>query len=74
MDKLIITVTVAFRDLLPPDRYPSIPFYAGLTPTAVGLYQINVIVPDTAPHGDAIPIYIDLGNNNLSNRVNIAIQ
>ena len=28
---LIITVTSVFRDLLPPDRFPSIPFYAGLT-------------------------------------------
>lgn len=28
---LIITVNVAFQDLLPPDRYASIPFYAGLT-------------------------------------------
>ena len=28
---LIITLNVAFQDLLPPDRYASIPFYAGLT-------------------------------------------
>jgi MFS family permease len=28
---LIITVNVAFRDLLPPDSYSAIPFYAGLT-------------------------------------------
>ncbi len=35
----------------------SIPF-AGLTPTAIGLYQINVTVPTGAPTGD---VYFDVG-------------
>ena len=30
--------------------------FAGLTPTAVGLYQINVTIPANAPLGNAIPL------------------
>jgi uncharacterized protein (TIGR03437 family) len=30
--------------------------YSGLAPGTVGLYQFNVVVPDTAPGGDAVPL------------------
>ena len=30
--------------------------YSGLAPGTVGLYQFNVVVPDTAPSGDAVPL------------------
>jgi uncharacterized protein (TIGR03437 family) len=32
--------------------------FAGLTPGSVGLYQVNLIIPDDAPLGDAIPVVI----------------
>ena len=49
------------------------PLFVGLTPNFVGLYQINVTIPDDAPKGAAIPVaYIGVGG--ASNRVNIAIE
>jgi uncharacterized protein (TIGR03437 family) len=50
------------------------PAYVGLTPGSVGLYQINVAIPANAPKGSSIPVYLDMGGDVLSNRVNIAIQ
>lgn len=49
------------------------PSYAGLTPYSVGLYQINVTVPDGVPHGDKIAVYVTYGSL-FSNGVNIAVQ
>jgi uncharacterized protein (TIGR03437 family) len=47
--------------------------FAGLAPGYVGLYQINVTVPDNAPPGDAVPLVVKaLGRS--SNTVTIAIQ
>ena len=46
------------------------PFYAGLTPGFVGLYQINFTVPADAPRGDAVTLFLDSG----SNKVSLAIQ
>lgn len=34
--------------------------YAGLAPGMIGLYQFNVVVPDTAP-GDAVPLTFSVG-------------
>jgi uncharacterized protein (TIGR03437 family) len=34
--------------------------YAGLAPGTIGLYQFNVVVPDTAP-GDAVPLTFAVG-------------
>ena len=34
--------------------------YAGLAPGSIGLYQFNVVVPDTAP-GDAVPLTFAVG-------------
>jgi uncharacterized protein (TIGR03437 family) len=49
------------------------PFYAGLTPNFVGLFQINVIVPDNAPRGDRVPFRVE-GPGYRSNTVELAIQ
>jgi len=46
--------------------------FTGLTPTTVGLYQINVTIPANAPTGNSIPLQLDVGGTN-SNVVNIAI-
>jgi uncharacterized protein (TIGR03437 family) len=46
--------------------------FSGLTPGFVGLYQINVIVPDGTPIGDAIGLILQV-EGFTSNNVNIAI-
>ncbi len=45
----------------------------GLAPGFVGLYQVNALVPDNAPVGDAVPLVVTQGNI-ASNTVTIAIQ
>ena len=52
---------------------PAIPFYAGLTPACVGLFQINVYVPPNAPKGDRIPFRVE-GPGYRSNTVDLAIE
>jgi uncharacterized protein (TIGR03437 family) len=49
------------------------PLFAGLTPGYVGLYQINVVVPNGSPTGVLVPIYISTADGN-TNVVNIAVQ
>jgi uncharacterized protein (TIGR03437 family) len=49
------------------------PLFAGLTPSYVGLYQINVVVPEDSPTGVLVPIYISTSDGN-SNVVNVDIQ
>jgi uncharacterized protein (TIGR03437 family) len=46
--------------------------FAGLTPTLVGLYQVNVTIPPNAPIGNNVPLTITINNTN-SNVVNMAI-
>ncbi len=48
------------------------PFFIGLTPTAAGLYQANVTIPDDAPKG-RIPIKLGVGDA-VSNVLMIAVQ
>jgi uncharacterized protein (TIGR03437 family) len=59
--------------VLPGSGVSVTPLYAGFTPGFVGLYQINIALPANAPHGDAIPVYLDM-NGVVSNKVDIAIQ
>ncbi len=47
--------------------------FAGLTPTAVGLYQINVTLPANAPLGASIPLSVNV-NGAQSNSVVVAIS
>jgi uncharacterized protein (TIGR03437 family) len=47
--------------------------YSGLTPTAVGLYQINVTVPLNVPLSDALSVTAIVGSS-TSNVFNIAIS
>jgi uncharacterized protein (TIGR03437 family) len=49
------------------------PFFVGLTPNFVGLYQINVTIPAEAPKGLSIPVALE-GDVGSSNRVIIAIE
>jgi uncharacterized protein (TIGR03437 family) len=47
--------------------------FAGLTPSLVGLYQVNVAVPAGAPAGGAVPLAIGVGSA-ASNVVTIAVE
>lgn len=47
--------------------------YAGLAPTAVGLYQFNVVVPNIAP-SDAVPLTFTLGGAAGLQTLYIAVQ
>jgi uncharacterized protein (TIGR03437 family) len=50
------------------------PVFAGLTPTAVGLYQVNVTLPNNVPIGGSVPISLNANNVTASNIANIAIS
>ena len=47
--------------------------FSGLAPGFVGLYQVNVRVPDNAPSGDSVPVVITVSGAG-SNTVTVAIQ
>lgn len=47
--------------------------FSGLAPGFVGLYQVNVQVPDNAPTGSAVSVVLTIGGVN-SNTVTIAVQ
>jgi len=52
---------------------PTNSLFTGLTPTAVGLYQINITVPVNAPLGAAVPVTIAVDGIE-SNTVTLAIS
>jgi len=47
--------------------------FAGLTPGFVGLYQANVILPDTMPPGLSLPLFLRQGGA-VSNTVAVSVQ
>jgi len=47
--------------------------FAGLAPGAVGLYQVNVQIPDNAPTGNTVGLSLSVGGA-TSNTVTIAIR
>ncbi len=47
--------------------------FAGLTPGFVGLYQVNVRIPDNAPLGDGVELFLEQ-NQIRSNTVTLVIQ
>jgi uncharacterized protein (TIGR03437 family) len=47
--------------------------FAGLSPGFVGLYQVNVQVPDASPTGEEVQVVMTIGGVN-SNTVTIAVQ
>jgi uncharacterized protein (TIGR03437 family) len=52
---------------------PASVIFAGLAPNFVGLYQVNVQVPQTAPVGGSVPVILTIGGA-VSNSVTIAVQ
>ncbi len=56
---------------------PATVTFSGLAPGFVGLYQVNVTVPQNAPSGDAVPLVLTVGgaaSNIVSNMVTLAVQ
>ncbi|HEY6391000.1 MAG TPA: IPT/TIG domain-containing protein, partial [Bryobacteraceae bacterium] len=49
------------------------PVFSGLSPGFVGLYQVNLQVPQNAPSGPAVPVVLTIGGV-ASNTATIAIQ
>jgi len=47
--------------------------FSGLSPGFVGLYQVNLQIPQTAPSGNAVPVILKIGGA-TSNTATIAIQ
>jgi uncharacterized protein (TIGR03437 family) len=47
--------------------------FSGLAPTLVGIYVVNVQVPDTVNPGDNIPVMLTIGGLS-SNTVTIAVR
>jgi uncharacterized protein (TIGR03437 family) len=47
--------------------------FSGLSPGFVGLYQVNIQIPPTAPSGNAVPVILTIGGVQ-SNTATIAIQ
>ena len=52
---------------------PATVLFAGLTPGLAGLYQINVVVPESAPAGDTVPLVVTVGGL-ASEPVSIALR
>lgn len=52
---------------------PAAVSYAGLAPGMIGLYQFNVVVPDTAP-GDAVPLTFSVGPSDGQQVLYTAVQ
>ena len=61
------------ESVIPGANITATPSYCGLTPGAVGLYQVNVAVPAGTPTGVAVPITVAIGNA-TSNAVAIAVS
>ena len=47
--------------------------FSGIAPLTIGAYQVNILIPDNAPSGSAVPVSLSIGGV-LSNIVTIAIQ
>jgi uncharacterized protein (TIGR03437 family) len=47
--------------------------YSGLTPGFVGLWQINVTIPQGTPSGSAVPVRVVI-NGTPSNTVTVAVR
>ncbi len=48
--------------------------FAGLSPSAVGLYQVNVVIPDGVSVGNSVPIVISSGGRSSQTGATIAVK
>jgi len=51
---------------------PASVLFSGIAPGFAGLYQVNVVLPATAPAGDDVPVVISIGG--ASDSATIAIH
>ena len=58
------------EQLIPPENVE----YAGLAPMSVGIYQVNVKLPDNVPTGNAVSLNFTTFEGQASNTVAIAIN
>jgi uncharacterized protein (TIGR03437 family) len=47
--------------------------FSGLAPGFVGLWQLNVKIPDNAPTGNAVPLVISIGEK-ISRTTTVAVN
>jgi uncharacterized protein (TIGR03437 family) len=67
-------IAVEFGDVTPfSPAIPAAPVFVGLTPGFVGLYQVNVQIPQDSPRNPAVPVRLSI-NGTRSTAVRIAIQ
>jgi uncharacterized protein (TIGR03437 family) len=66
-------VTVSFGGVFEGAQTTATAVFAGLTPTAVGLYQVDVTIPANVPLGSAVAVTLNVGGLS-SNPVNIAVS
>ena len=52
----------------------AVPFFVGLTPGFVGLFQVNVFIPDEAATNPRTAITLDCSDGRRSNTVEIAVE
>ncbi len=67
------TIAISKTPVVTIGGVPATVTFSGLAPGGVGLYQINVQTPPTAPAGDAVPVVISMGAA-ISNTVTIAVR
>ena len=65
--KTVKEVTVTIGGIAAPVHF------SGLTPAAIGLYQVNVTIP-AVPAGDALPVVIAVGDQVSQSGVVIAVR
>ena len=74
-DPLSFSVDVPFVNFsLSPFGLVGTPLFAGLTPGFVGLFQINVALPDSLTTNPRTPITLQFGDGRRSNTVDVAVE
>jgi uncharacterized protein (TIGR03437 family) len=68
------TSTTATMPVVTIGGMPATVSWAGLSTQSFGVYQINVVVPQGVPTGNAVPIQMQIGGANALDTVTIAIQ
>ena len=47
---------------------------SGMSPQLVGINQVNILVGQTTPTGNAQAIVIEIGGASINNHVNVAVE
>ena len=74
-DPLNRSVDIPFVNFSPnPFGLVGTPLFAGMTPGFVGLFQINIALPDNLPTNPRTPITLEFGDGLRSNTVDVAVE